>query len=410
MTAIAITLGGTSAATAAPAGQADQPAPSSTAANGSSEHTATAKMTQVRVTKLITRTPDRAGNVKVQLENGKTISIPASDKNRVMRRAAEDAKAPRPKGRVHGPCGSSHVTLGRKSNGHPVSMRTGFDLKTPATSYVWIADISGPGYSHDYHSVGTLAYRSSWEGRYQSSQNQGEGNYTAKVAPRASFAVLWIGVICYSGGPTETKHLTEAKADCLKSTPDGAVSSRNGWIRNTTQWVPWRNKTTNPPDGPGYRADQATACLGKPLEKGSRASGDITGLRDAELFVDRHAPGTKISRCHLIASTLGGKGQIEDGGQANLVPCFHSGMNVGKHSMRHYEAEVKKAVRRIGSNDAVKYQVSPNYQYFFTSTIPESVIMSATVERANGKKDPLFTNERVANTENKTGKDLNLGN
>ncbi|MEV0320183.1 DNA/RNA non-specific endonuclease [Streptomyces sp. NPDC050658] len=406
-TAIAVAIGATSAAAAGPADQTVR----STATKGSSERTVAAKMTRVRVTKLLTRTPDRAGNVKVRLENGKTISIPAADKNRVMRRAAEEAKNPRPKDEVESDCGRSYITLTKKPNRHPVSMRTGFDVKSPATSYKWSAGISGPGYSYDYDSAGTLAYRTSWDGRHDSDQNQAAGDYTAEVSPRGSFAVLWIGDICFSGGPTEAEHLSEPKADCLESTPDGARRVGKGWIRNTTQWVPWRNKTTNPPDGPGLRGGQATACLGKKPPEGTGADLDITGWRDAKEFREKNAGAPSVSRCHLIARKLGGRGTAQKDA-ANLVPCWQVGLNTGTPSMATYELIVRKVVqgKSLGDNDAVMYQVTPNYRYFLTSTIPTSVTMSATVQRANGDKEPLFTDKTVTNTETKTGKNLNLGN
>jgi len=42
----------------------------------------------------------------------------------------------------------------------------------------------------------------------------------------------------------------------------------------------------------------------------------------------------------------------------------------------------------IRQSDPELLQVTPSHQYSIASTIPESVTMSATVERANGKKEP----------------------
>ncbi|MBW8818787.1 MAG: DNA/RNA non-specific endonuclease [Streptomyces sp.] len=125
------------------------------------------------------------------------------------------------------------------------------------------------------------------------------------------------------------------------------------------------------------------------------------------MFVAANSPGTAIARCHLIANTLGGKGQILDGGQANLVPCWQVGMNTGTPSMRTYEALVKNWVTFLSSNDAVYYEVTPNYKDS-TSTIPDGVTMSATLELDNGFQYPLFQNVFIPNTQASSG--LNLGN
>ncbi|AEW92467.1 MULTISPECIES: DNA/RNA non-specific endonuclease [Streptomycetaceae] len=197
------------------------------------------------------------------------------------------------------------------------------------------------------------------------------------------------------------------QADCLEHRPGGAVDDGHGWLTNTTQPVPQRNKTTVPPGPPGTRAAMARACLRNPPGEGSVASGDITGLQDAQKFVAAHAPGAVVARCHLIANVLGGKGQVRDGGQANLVPCWQVGMNTGTPSMRTYEQETRRAIKGLGGNDAIFYEVTPDY-LSSTSTIPYGVTMSATVERANGTRQQLFGNIVIPNTQASSG--LNLGN
>ncbi|MER6572233.1 hypothetical protein ABT288_40185 [Streptomyces sp. NPDC001093] len=84
-------------------------------------------------------------------------------------------------------------------------------------------------------------------------------------------------------------------------------------------------------------------------------------------------------------------------------------MNTGTPSMRTYEAQVKTAVTAasMGPDDAVFYQVTPMY-FDSTSTIPYGVTMSATVERANGTAQPLFSNVLIANSQASSG--FNLGN
>ncbi|MET7320811.1 DNA/RNA non-specific endonuclease [Streptomyces sp. NPDC005549] len=197
---------------------------------------------------------------------------------------------------------------------------------------------------------------------------------------------------------------------CLRSQPNGSLRAGDGWIRNTTAAVDHVNKTTTP-DGAGTRAAMAQACLGKNLDTGSDASGDITGWQDAQLFRDTYSPKTGLARCHLIPNILGGKGQVVDGGQNNLVPCWQSGMNTGTPSMRTFELAAQKLVKEdpnFQANDALFYQVTPEYQDA-TSTIPVGVTMTATVQRADGTSQPLFPEVYITNTKGNTGT-LNLGN
>ncbi|WP_432135259.1 DNA/RNA non-specific endonuclease [Streptomyces sp. bgisy154] len=207
-----------------------------------------------------------------------------------------------------------------------------------------------------------------------------------------------------------TSSTPEPQAACLKSTRPGRLPAGNGWIRNTTEPVPHTNKSTDPPGPAGTRAATAQACLGKTLGAGSEATGDITGWRDAQKFAGDHSPGTGLARCHLIANILGGKGQVRDGGQDNLVPCWQAGMNTGTPSMRTYEFAAQTAVAdtAFGPNDAIFYQVTPDYRDD-TSTIPRGVTMSATVERADGTSQPLFPDVYISNTQRNTGL-YNLGN
>ncbi|MEV5371414.1 DNA/RNA non-specific endonuclease [Streptomyces albogriseolus] len=200
------------------------------------------------------------------------------------------------------------------------------------------------------------------------------------------------------------------QASCLANWPTGALPSGTGWINNTNEAVPHVNKTTTPLGPAGTRPTTAQACLGKTLGKGKEASGDITGWQDAQLFAAANPPVRNLARCHLIANILGGPGRILDGGQNNLVPCWQVGMNTGTPSMRTYEYEAQKTVglSSFGPNDAIFYQVTPDFRDA-TSTIPVGVTMSATIQRANGTTEQLFPNVYVPNTQENTGL-LNLGN
>ncbi|MGW8333492.1 DNA/RNA non-specific endonuclease [Streptomyces sp. NPDC055897] len=205
------------------------------------------------------------------------------------------------------------------------------------------------------------------------------------------------------------------QAFCLTNWPIGALPSGNGWIKNTTDPVANVNKTTTPIGPAGTRPGMAQACLGNTPGDGKPASGDPTGWQDAQIFASPlAAPNTPapygLARCHLIANILGGPGQILDGGQNNLVPCWQAGMNTGTPSMRTFEAVAQKTRkdRSFGANDAILYQVTPVFQDA-ASTIPVGVTMTANIERADGTTELLFPNVFVPNTKKDTGQ-FNLGN
>ncbi|MET8751474.1 DNA/RNA non-specific endonuclease [Streptomyces sp. NPDC004667] len=208
--------------------------------------------------------------------------------------------------------------------------------------------------------------------------------------------------------------ITEPLAVCRQNAPAGSFTSGNGWIKNTTQPVAHVNKFTSPPGPPGVRAAAAQACLGTNTPEGSTASGNITGWEDADLFRQANSSTAGLARCHLIANILGGTGAVLDGGQINLVPCWQAGMNTGSPSMRTYETVAQLAVRPVvkggilGPNDAVFYQVTPDYQDG-DSTIPRGVTMTARVERSDGTTQPLFPDVYIPNTYKNTNQ-LNLGN
>ncbi len=397
--ASAIAFGGS--ATAAPAAPVER---TSAVTKAPSEHIITSPMTTVRVTKLVTTTPDDAGHVTVRLANGKTVPIPAATKDLVMRRAAEQAGASL-KAEAPRPCGLAFIKLKEKKNSHPVAMETGFNVDTKAVGYNWLATVKGPGgFTHEYTNRGNLALRYSWRGGYDSDENQAAGQYTAVVDPGISHVQFWDGEICVASA-RDTARLTVPQAACMDvSQPN----SGDGWIRNSTEPVPHRNRT-DPTSPAGTRAAGAQACLRKKLGAGSAASGEPTGWLDAQLFRDTHSPGTTIARCHLIANILGGKGQTLDGGQDNLVPCWQVGLNTGTPSMRTYEQRIQATLAALpeGSDDAVFYVVTPLYRDS-DSTIPTGVAMSASLQKPDGTQTLLFI-DTVLNTKGNTGL-LNLGN
>ncbi|MEV0746685.1 DNA/RNA non-specific endonuclease [Streptomyces sp. NPDC050273] len=198
---------------------------------------------------------------------------------------------------------------------------------------------------------------------------------------------------------------------CLNNAPTGSRTSGRGWIKNTTETVPHiqKNDLSSPA---GERATVAQACLGKPYVEGSDATdGDITGWLDAKDFAALPGvPTAGLSRCHLIANTFGGTGQIRDGGLTNLVPCWQVGMNTGTPSMRTHEFEVVNELKAddFGPNDSIFYQVTPVYESA-ESTIPVGVKMTGTLVRANGWSHPVFDDEYIPNTQANTGS-FNLGN
>ncbi|MFI9106603.1 trypsin-like serine peptidase [Streptomyces fildesensis] len=165
----------------------------------------------MRVTKLISDKPDQRGRLKVQLANGRTVDIPASSKDAVLKRSSENSKKLSPDTTLPGNCGVSQVEVGVKDDDHPVRMTTGFAVDTPAVEYGWTVDITGPKYSYHYTAEGFLAGQSTWNGSHDSDKDYTAGDYTATVTT-ASYALLATGVICYSAGPVAKEAVTSPDA------------------------------------------------------------------------------------------------------------------------------------------------------------------------------------------------------
>ncbi|WP_234009453.1 MULTISPECIES: DNA/RNA non-specific endonuclease [Streptomyces] len=199
-----------------------------------------------------------------------------------------------------------------------------------------------------------------------------------------------------------TVSLDATQADCRRHAPsDPGRVSGNGWIWNTTDPVDHKNisEKGTPSDKTGARAAAAQACLGTRLGAGSEAGGSPVGWEDAKAYArQNNLPESGLSRCHLIANTLGGKIS------KNLVPCWQMGMNrspAGSNSvsMWTYESEVLNASKnRITGDEAIFYQVTPRYKNA-DSTIPEGVIMSAEIQREDGSTQQLFSDIFVPNAQ-----------
>ena len=367
----------------------------------------TVAMQEVRVTKLISSTPDKAGQDKVQLANGATVPIPQATAKKVMSKAAQEAA--HPDGIVYGNCGSSYITLTDKPNHYPVAMQTGFTVIAAAIGYSWSASVSGPDYAYEYESGGPLDFDSSWNGGYQSSENQAAGVYFAAVDPTVSIAVLWDGNVCFSGGPVQrgNPHRAEGRLPEQHADRGAQVRRRMDRQHRHSGQADQHNDDAERGRSPGGHGH------GLPEETTRRrqcAGGNITGLADADQ-VPRHVRAQGGCRPgHLIANQLGGKGMPDDGGPANLVPCWQQGRNIGPLSMRESETEVFDTVtdaREVGPDDAVYFVVSPVYLNP-ASTIPYEFSMTARIERANGTSETIFTNDVVANVSSVSG--YNLGN
>jgi V8-like Glu-specific endopeptidase len=222
-----LVLAGPAAAQAAAGGSGTHTASSARATYAPDSATATTPMTRVRVTRLVTTTPDKAGLLRVQLANGRIVAIPASTKDLVMRRAAQEATIG-PDNVVQGNCGSSYVHVQYKANDQPVRMTTGFEVITAAVGYVWQVSITGPSYQYAYSAAGDLAFDTTWDGSHDSGADYPAGTYAAAVNPDESAAVLWTGDLCWSGGPTDSKYmlpLPDTSTSSPLTTPAGVTRS-----------------------------------------------------------------------------------------------------------------------------------------------------------------------------------------
>jgi glutamyl endopeptidase len=163
---------------------------------------ATTPMVLVGVASLLTRAPDRDGRVKVRLDNGAVVAIPAADKKLVLH----------PKGTKHGSCGSSWIYQYVKADAHPIKIYTGFHVKSAAIDYNWNYKVTGPrGWGVTASMSGGLAFRHTWTNTYNTPEDFPAGEYSAAVS-RGSEVLLVTGRICYSLGPTAKNNLSSPDA------------------------------------------------------------------------------------------------------------------------------------------------------------------------------------------------------
>jgi hypothetical protein len=137
---------------------------------------------------------------------------------------------------------------------------------------------------------------------------------------------------------------TGPQASCLNDPPPiNSIPNGDGWFWNTTEAVPLVNQS-DPAGGGRERPTQAQACLGRKTGGGKGTSNPVTGWKDAEAFKTANNLTYGLSRCHLIASILGGRGN-DALTRTNLVPCWQSGMNTGTPSMRTFESKAQNMIQ-----------------------------------------------------------------
>lgn len=103
---------------------------------------------------------------------------------------------------VVGECGTSSIYLDDDPAPALYNMTTGFVVNDPAISYGWFARVEGEGITDEYVNGGPLALERSWS-RVAQDEVLSRGDFhTAEVIPSSSFAVLYWGGVCTSGGPS----------------------------------------------------------------------------------------------------------------------------------------------------------------------------------------------------------------
>jgi hypothetical protein len=154
-------------------------------------------------------TPKPDGDVDVTLQNGRVIQVSKQFANLVAHPTpptSSSGSGVHTDSTVYGNCGSSYINLAEKSNGWPVQMYTGFHTKDASISYHWNAGIGGPRYQYNYGSSGGLSPTHNWNGQHHSTDDYPSGQYFASVST-SSYALLYWGGICTSGGPVTSAYL-----------------------------------------------------------------------------------------------------------------------------------------------------------------------------------------------------------
>lgn len=141
------------------------------------------------------------GQEKLSLSDGQSVLAPKGTGKLAKAAAAKYSKSVQPLDTVYGNCGSSYITIGYYSDGYIYQMNTGFTVIGDVIQYDWNANISGPeSYVYHYHSAGTNGLDKTWHGQHHSTGHP-SGRWSAGVISDESWAMLWDGEICSSGGP-----------------------------------------------------------------------------------------------------------------------------------------------------------------------------------------------------------------
>jgi hypothetical protein len=106
---------------------------------------------------------------------------------------------------VGGDCGFSYVELDPEGVGY-YRVRTGFHVNDWATEYHWKVNVAGPNVNRHHTWGGPLRARRDWRGSRRG-DIKSEGYHEATVVPPESYALLWNGGVCYSGGPRDRTYL-----------------------------------------------------------------------------------------------------------------------------------------------------------------------------------------------------------
>lgn len=105
-----------------------------------------------------------------------------------------------------GPCGYSYMFMYDDVNEY--DWQTGFHVNDAAVAYYWYVDIYGPfGFHNTQQMSGGLAFRNDWTSGYRQTPADDNGYYRGYVYWPLSWAKLWFGAYCYSGGPWDEAYV-----------------------------------------------------------------------------------------------------------------------------------------------------------------------------------------------------------
>lgn len=126
------------------------------------------------------------------------------------------------------------------------------------------------------------------------------------------------------------------------------------------------------------KAQGAHACLTDPLGHGSPADPlPISGYQDAR------DQGFNVSRCHLIANSLGGSGKVEE----NLFTCAQNPTN----SANMYHRFEKEVANLVKGGATVYYNVTPLYREGASRPYAVSMSYTSSTGQSNHNTFPNWT-------------------